>query len=100
MPHSAAILRILTKAQAELRSMLEQALAESRYTDVAEIARVADSLAQLGADSSQAKPAVEPTVSTSQVPAARTVSAAQIRPTRPSRRRQAGQDCVVKEGPS
>jgi hypothetical protein len=85
MPLSAAVVRVLGKAQAELRSLLEQALAESRYTDVAEIAQVADSLGQLGADSSQASPVVERTVSTSQAPPSRTVPARHFRPVRPSR---------------
>jgi predicted lipid-binding transport protein (Tim44 family) len=86
MSRSAAVLQILSNAQAELRSLLEQALAESRYTDVAEIAQIADSLAQLGADSGPASSDVEPTVSASQAPAPRNASAAHTnRAGRPSR---------------
>ena len=76
MSPSAAVLRILSNAQAELRSLLEQALAESRYTDVAEIAQIADSLGQLGANSGQASSEAEPTVPVSQAPASRIASAA------------------------
>ena len=77
MPLSPAVLRILNKAQTELRSLLEQALAESRYTEVAEIAQVADGLAQLGAISSQASSIAEQAMA----PASRAVPA----PQRPAR---------------
>jgi predicted lipid-binding transport protein (Tim44 family) len=87
MSRSAAVLRILSNAQAELRSLLEQALAESRYTDVAEIAQIADSLAQLGAaNCGPASSHVEPTVYVSQAPAPGNASAAHTsRGGRPSR---------------
>jgi hypothetical protein len=86
MPLSAAVLRILSKAQAELRSLLEQALVESRYTDVAEIARIADSLARLGANSGQASSEGEAPVSRSQAPAPRgALPVHTTRPGRPSR---------------
>lgn len=85
MLHSAAVRRILNKAQTELRSLLEHALAESRYTEVAEIAQVADGLAQLGATSNQASSVPEHTIAPASAPASRTVPAAQLRPARPTR---------------
>jgi predicted lipid-binding transport protein (Tim44 family) len=84
MSGSAAVNRILSKAQAELRSLLEQALAESRYTDVAEIAKVADGLAQLVVGNSRSSSAAEPAASRS--PLAEAVPVSHIRPARPSRR--------------
>ena len=83
MPLSPAVLRILNKAQTELRSLLERALAESRYTEVAEIAQVAEGLAQLGATSSQASSIAEQAMTTA--PASRAVPAAQLRPARSPR---------------
>ncbi len=85
MPRTAAVLRILNNAQAELRSLLEQALAESRYTDVAEIAQIAESLAQLGADSGPASSDVEPPMSVAPGPAPRSATAHSNRAGRPSR---------------
>lgn len=83
---SAAVLRILGNAQAELRSLLEQALSESRYSDVAEIAQLAEALAQLGANRGKVTSEVEPTVSTSQAAALRGALAPHIaRASRPSR---------------
>jgi hypothetical protein len=83
MPLSAAVLRILNNAQAELRSLLEEALADSRYTDVAAIARVADGLAQLGASSGS--PIGESTISVPLTPESRPSAASPSRRTRPSR---------------
>ncbi len=40
-------LQILAKTEAELRQLIQQALAEGRYGDVAEIARIADAVARL-----------------------------------------------------
>ena len=88
MSRSAAVLRILNNAQAELRSLLEQALTQSRYTDVAEIAQIAESLAQLGASSGPASSDIEPplTVRASEAPAPRSSTAAHTNRTgRPSR---------------
>lgn len=83
MSLSAAVLRILSNAQLELRSLLEEALADSRYTDVAAIARVADGMAQLGASSGS--PTGESTISASLTPESRPSAASPSRHTRPSR---------------
>jgi hypothetical protein len=87
MSRSAAVLRILNNAQAELRSLLEQALTESCYTDVAEIAQIAESLAQLGASGGPASSDVQPTVTVtvSEAPPPRNAAAHTNRTGRPSR---------------
>lgn len=85
MSLSAAVLQILNNAQVQLRSLLEEALADNRYTDVAEIARVADGLAQLGASSGQTPRIGEATISKSLTPESRPSAASPSRHTRPSR---------------
>ncbi len=82
MAPSAAVLQILNEAQAQLRSLLQEALANNRYTDVAEIARVADRLAQLGAESGLAPPTDE---SAHPARVSRPSAAPPTRHTRPSR---------------
>lgn len=47
MPPVGPALEILVKAQADLRELIQQALAEGRYGEVAEIARLADGVARL-----------------------------------------------------
>lgn len=81
MSNVSVALQILSKAEAELRSVIERALAEGSYSDVATIARIADGLAQLSAaepvDEGQPTPRAErsrPAVPPAPSPAQPTVS--------------------------
>jgi hypothetical protein len=85
MSRSAAVFEILSRAQAELRLLLEEALSNNCYTDVAEIARVADQLAQLGAYIGQPTPPGEAAISASQTPEQRPPASSRPRPVRPLR---------------
>lgn len=82
MSNVSVALQILSKAEGELRSVIERALAEGSYSDVATIARIADGLAQLSAaepvDEGQSapraersRPAVQPAPSPAQPPVSR-----------------------------
>jgi predicted lipid-binding transport protein (Tim44 family) len=62
MSSVATALQILAKAQAELRELIHRALAEGHYSDVAEIARIADGVARLapGDDKPQTDDQMQP----------------------------------------
>lgn len=48
MPGLATALELLQRTQAELRDLIRSALADGRYNEVAEIAKIADGIARLG----------------------------------------------------
>jgi hypothetical protein len=73
------VLDILSRAQAELRSLIEQALSEGRYTDVAEIARIADRVAQLTSGNGQPSVGRPQALKSPESPAARHTLALPVR---------------------